>query len=272
MPRPNSLAARADRHVLYQRAVQCPEADVDFVDRTLRKLRGRTPACLREDFCGTGAISCEWARRRAANTALGLDLHQPTLEWGLKHNVAKLSPGARARVRLIRRNVLTPGVGAGGMDAILAFNFSYWVFKERETLRRYFRAVRRSLARGGAFFLDIYGGYELLKECRDRQQIGGSRGFTYFWDQARCDPLTGETLCHIHFRLRDGSWLRRAFTYDWRAWSVPEVREVLAEAGFKRSTVYWEGDDGKGGGNGIFRPAKRGEACASFIAYIVAER
>src|SRR5262249_35576632 len=148
---------------------------------------------------------------------------------------------------------------------------SYWVFKERQTLRRYFRSVRRSLASRGVFFLDIYGGYELMKEQRDRQQIGGKRGFTYIWDPAYCDPISGDTLCHIHFPPRDGSGLRKAFTYDWRAWTLPEVRELLVEAGFRRSTVYWEGDDGRGGGNGIFKPAERGEACASFIAYIVAE-
>ncbi len=46
-----------------------------------------------------------------------------------------------------------------------------------------------------------------------------------------------ETLCHIDFKFEDGSVQKRAFSYDWRLWILPEIREVLAEAGFRRSTV-----------------------------------
>jgi len=159
------------------------------------------------------------------------------------------------------------------MDLILALNFSYWVFKDRSTLLRYFRSVHRSLARRGVFILDIYGGPDSLEELRERRPIGGKkRGFTYIWDQARIDHITNETLCHIHFRFPDGRSIRKAFTYDWRIWTIPEVRDVLTDAGFSRTTVYWEGDDDKGSGNGVFRPQKRGEPGKAFIAYIVAER
>jgi len=48
---------------------------------------------------------------------------------------------------------------------------------------------------------------------------------------------------------------------------------MLREAGFASSTIYWEGTNHKSGeGNGIFRPSTRGEACAGWIAYIVAEK
>ena len=35
---------------------------------------------------------------------------------------------------------------------------------------------------------------------------------------------------------------RKAFQYDWRFWTIPEVRELLMEAGFKDTVVYWEED------------------------------
>jgi hypothetical protein len=47
---------------------------------------------------------------------------------------------------------------------------------------------------------------------------------------------------------------------------------LLAEAGFSKSTVYWEGDDDDGGGNGEFSPEAKGEADLAWIAYIVAEK
>ena len=48
-----TLAGQADRYVLYEKAVQCVEAEIDMVDETFQSLRGRTAQILREDFCGT---------------------------------------------------------------------------------------------------------------------------------------------------------------------------------------------------------------------------
>lgn len=262
-----------DKHTLYEQAVQAPAADLDFAARVYRKLNNRPARRLREDFCGTAAIATEWVRRNKTHTAIGLDLHQPTLHWGAARHVKSLPPEAQSRIRLLNRSVLQPGSGAAAMDLILALNFSYWVFKDRATLLKYFRSARRSLASGGLFILDIYGGPDAFDEMTDRTPIGGKkRGFTYIWHQERVDHLTNETLCHIHFKLADGRRINNAFTYDWRIWTVPEVRDVLSDAGFKRTSVYWEGEDSKGAGNGIFRKQEHGDCGASFIAYIVAEK
>jgi SAM-dependent methyltransferase len=269
---PRLTAKTVDRHVLYQQSVQAVDAEIDFVDDTYKALRGRRASRLREDFCGTANTSCEWVRRRPGNIAVGLDLDQPTLDWGLAHNIARLKPSARERVQLLRRDVLRPGPGTSNMDVILAMNFSYWCFKSRATMLRYFRSVRASLAPKGLFMLDFCGGWECMKEMRERRPVGGKvRGFTYIWDHARYDPISGDLTCHIHFAFPDGTRIKRAFSYDWRLWTFPELRDILTDAGFSRVTMYWEGDDGDGEGNGVFEPADKGEAIASWIAYIVAE-
>lgn len=266
--KPPLSAATADRHDLYERAVQNVAAEIDFVDRTYRKRRGRPAVRLREDFCGTGNTSCEWVRRRPTNLAFGLDIDQPTLAWGTRRHVAALKPHQQQRVRLLCRDVLQVG-DAKNMDCILAMNFSYWVFHERAVMKQYFRSVRRSLAPGGLFFLDFYGGSEAFLEIEEKRRL---RGFTYVWEQERFNPIDGSVRCYIHFDFPDGTRLKRAFRYDWRVWTLPEIRDLLAEAGFADVSVYWEGDDGKGGGNGIFRPTQRGDACESFICYIVAAK
>jgi len=277
-------AANADPFVLYEWSVQDVEAEIDFVDDEYRKIRGRRAVRLREDFCGTANTSCEWVRRRPANTAVGVDLHRGTLDWGRRHHVEKLTPSQQKRVTLLERNVLSPGREGERMDCVLAMNFSWWIFKTRAELKSYFRAVHRSLAKDGVFFMDICGGWECYKNHREVRKLtlprrlatagtgGGAGRFSYIWQQAAFNPIKNEADCRIHFSFPDGTRLRNAFEYDWRVWTIREARELLAEVGFSKTTAYWEGDDKNGGGNGVFAPSEVGEDCPSFIAWIAAER
>ena len=94
-----TLAAQADRHALYERSVQDPDGDVKFFARTYRKIRGHDPVSLREDFCGTAALCAAWARSSPERTALGVDLSQETMNWGIARH---LVPAGRD-VPLMRR-------------------------------------------------------------------------------------------------------------------------------------------------------------------------
>lgn len=256
-------ARTSDRHDLYELSVQSPEAEIDFIDRVCRKVNGRVATLLREDFCGTFATSCEWVKRRKTNSAIGVDLDHKVLEWGLRRSDTRLNDAQRQRVELVRDDVTV--VKTRPVDVLVAFNFSYSVFKSREVLLGYFKHVFRSLKPGGIFLLDAYGGSDSFKEIEEERTLDG---FVYVWDQNKYNPITGEVLNHIHFRFPDGSEMKRAFTYDWRLWTLPELRELLTEAGFSGVTVYWEGTDRNGGGDGNFRPSLKGEACEGWIAYL----
>ena len=50
---------------------------------------------------------------------------------------------------------------------------------------------------------------------------------------------------------------------------MPEIRDILSEAGFSESFVYWEGFDRRGKGSGVFKKRKKGESCDTWVAYIV---
>jgi cyclopropane fatty-acyl-phospholipid synthase-like methyltransferase len=266
-----SLADQADRHRLYELSVQCSEAEIDFIDDTFKKLRKRRATRLREDFCGTANVCCEWVRRRKRNYAIGVDLDAEVLQWGRTHQLAELKPAERKRVSLREENVLS--VKTEPVDIISAMNFSYWLFKERKQLKRYFKRVHEQLADDGVFFMDAYGGYDSYKEIEEEREIeDGEESFTYVWEQEKYDPITGNLICHIHFDFEDGSRLKRAFTYDWRLWSLPEVRELLEEVGFGKITFYWQGFDKDGEADGIFVPVTEGEADAGWICYISAEK
>ena len=268
-PKGPTLAEQADRHELYELSVQCAESEIDFVDETFKKLRDRRAKLLREDFCGTANVCCDWVQRRTSNRAIGIDIDQEVLEWGRDNNLTKLPISARERIQLVQKDVLK--VKTEPVDVISAMNFSYWLFKDREDLKRYFKRVRKALAEDGMFFLDAYGGYDSFREITEETEVE-DEGFTYVWEQKKYEPISGGLICHIHFNFPDGSRMKKAFSYDWRLWTLPEIRELLEEAGFSRVTIYWQGFDEDDEPDGDFKPVKEGESDAGWICYITAEK
>jgi len=246
VPRASRFAR--DRHALYEAAVQGVEYDLDFFERVWRATRGGRFRDLREDFCGTAQLACAWAARRRQNRAWGLDLDPEVLAWSRRERLSRLGEAAR-RVTLLERDVRS--VTRPAAEVVVALNYSFWIFHQRAELARYFRAVRRSLRADGLFFLSMFGGTAAMDRLTEKHRVASCPGpdgvplpaFTYVWEQAEFNPVDHRLLCHIHFRFRDGSGMRRAFRYDWRMWTVPEVREVLAEAGFRASEFYVEGWD-----------------------------
>ena len=255
-----SRAERADRLDLYQRSVQQPEVDVALFDRIYRREFGRRPLVLREDFCGTAAVACAWVRSHPRRTSRGIDLDPEVLIWGAVNNQRKLAPAERKRVQLVQgdvRRVVSPPA-----DIVAAQNFSFCIFQTRRELLRYFRAAHRALGRRGLLVLDVLGGFETRQE-RHEEERRERRGVRYVWEQKRFDPIAERAVFAIHFRFDDGSELRDAFVYDWRLWSIPELRDALADAGFRKSVVYWEGDDD------VWRPRASAPAEAVWLAAVV---
>jgi hypothetical protein len=266
-PKKPKMADTADKHALYQDSVQTPTADVEFFEKVFREVRGRKPLSLREDFCGTAFLSATWVESDAKRTAVGIDIEPSVLDWGREHNLEKLSSKARSRVTLHAADVLD-GVD-GKADITCAMNFSYGVFQTRETLRRYFEVVYEHLSDHGMFFTELYGGVEAVIELEEEREC---EGFTYVWDQDEYNPITHHTVCHIHYKFPDGSRMKKAFTYDWRLWTIPELRELLAEVGFKHVRVFWETVDDDGDGTGEFEPTEKEENQESWLVYLAAEK
>jgi len=262
-----TIAETVDRHNLYEKSVQNSALEYKFVNKTFRKIRGRKPSILREDFCGTARMCREWVSRRKLNTAVGVDLDAEVLNWGREHNIKPLDAAQQLRIKLVENNVLTAKTEKA--DIIMAMNFSYQLFKDRASLGNYFKRVREYLVDDGVFFLDAYGGYEAFKEITERTH---HKKFTYVWEQAKYNPVNGDMTCHIHFEFADGSKMKKAFSYSWRLWTLPEIQELLHEAGFKKVTIYWEGSDKKGEGNGEFKPTTKADADAGWVCYIAAEK
>ncbi len=262
-----TMAETADIHELYEQSVQNVENEVEFLQTTFTELTGRTGYLFREDFCGTASASCQWVTQGPEFQAIGVDIDADVLEWGRENRVGRLPAEDQARVSLIESNVLN--VETPKVDLMAAFNFSYWIFEERAVMLSYFKRCYDALKDDGILFLDMFGGPEAEEETKEKTKHDG---FTYIWHQAEFHPVTRHMRCAIHFKFKDGSRIKKAFTYQWRLWTAPELRDLLLEAGFSKATVYWEGEDEDGEGNGEFTPNDRGEADLAWIAYIVVEK
>lgn len=262
-------AKTADKYELYQRAVQSAEQDVSFLFDTYKSIRDRAPKHLREDFCGTCLMSSEWVKFGDDFTVESYDIDPEPLSWGLKNNIEPLGQVGQ-RVAQFQEDARNPSRSAP--DVRCAQNFSYWIFKERTQMLDYFRRVYADLAPDGIFVCDLHGGPESIQELEEETEMD-DESFTYVWDQDSINPITGEARLHIHFRFPDGSEMTDAFTYEWRLWGLTELRDILLEAGFKAADCYWEGTDEDGeSGDGVFTKTEEGEACLSYVAYLVATK
>jgi SAM-dependent methyltransferase len=227
--RVRAVAKPLDRYDLYELCVQ----DAARMAQFLEAVHGGRPATLREDFCGSGGVCRAWAARSPRHRAVAVD-HDP-------EPLGRLA-GA-ARVRAVTADVCACRVKA---DVISATNFPIGYWHTRADLVAYLRHARGCLRTGGVFVCDTYGGATAFVRgsvARDHFLSDGRR-VRYTWEQREADPISGMVLDVAHFRVdREGEVLQdvsEAFVYRWRLWSVPELRDAMAEAGFGRVEVYAE--------------------------------
>jgi hypothetical protein len=270
---------KPDRHALYEVAVQGVDWDLDFLDRVFSyRNDGYEPLDFREDFCSTAALAVAWCQRGKDRRAWGVDLDPEPLAWARKYRLPYVREVAQ-QVTLIRGDVREPRKPL--VDVTCALNFSWWVFHQRADLVQYLRAARAGLRKNGVLVLNMFGGGKAEKPLVERTRKRAENGpdgtmlpaFTYIWEHESFNPIDRRLLAHIHFELRDGRTIKKAFTYDWRMYTVPELRDCVIEAGFRDFELWSEGYDTKAKrGNGVLYKRTQLDAEDTFIGYAVATR
>jgi len=166
------------------------------------------------------------------------------------------------------------------VDLLVALNFSVCELHERRDLVAYFKHARSRLRRGGCFVADLYGGDGAFTSGRLRETHRGPRGekVVYEFEQREADALTSRVVDALHFDVtpRRGARvrLRDAFVYDWRLWSLPELRDALRDAGFSSSEVHSRFEHARDGrGRVHVRPLRSSsELGASWCVFVVGRR
>ena len=266
IPGKNIKLSRDEKYRLYLASVQNPAADIDFINKEFKSIYGKKPMVLREDFCGTGMMACEWVQQSKDHKAYGIDLDMEPLSFGVVNHYSELTDEEQKRMKYINGNVMSTYDFKS--DVVVAFNFSYYLFKKRNDLLKYFTEARKALKKDGAFFIDLFGGTEARQELEESVV---HKKHTYYWDCSKYNPLTSECLYYIHFKNHsDGIKHEKVFTYDWRMWDARELMDILEDAGFSKMHIYWEGVDKDGTGNGVFKKSLKADNCESWVTYICA--
>lgn len=248
--------ARAwNRFDCYELAAQAPRLEARF----LSAVHGGTPMRLADDFAGPAAIARAWAADDPDRSAIAVDADPEPIAHArtrLADHAARVGPKDLAdRVSFQTRDVLE---AAGTVDVIAALNFAACELHSRERLLTYLRHALCRLDTHGVIVLDLYGGPDAFQPAAHQQTIETDAGdLVYTWEQRDADPLTARVRNAMHFDTPDGRRLENAFGYDWRLWTVPELRDALREAGFRRTQVHLAlGEAETGEGELLVRPVR----------------
>ena len=253
-----------DKYFYYKKSVQSPREDIKFFKKTFKHFFKKPAHVFREDFCGTFYVAYHWIKDHPKNKAIAIDADKEPIVYGNKHHFSKLKASQKNRLTILNKNVLDKNLPKA--EIITVSNFSYFALKERHSMLKYFKNVHKALSQKGLFILDILGGPECEALSEEETQ---HENFSYYWDQDRFDPISRTGRFYIHFKRKGEKKREKEFSYSWRLWSLPELKDILTEAGFSKTHVYWEGTNRQGEGNGIFKKAEKGDICDTWIAYLV---
>jgi len=225
------------KYDLYRWCVQ----DSSRMGAFVHAVHGGEPRVLREDFAGPTGLACAWVSGDASRSAVAVDIDPEPLA----HVPATLAMRRGGRLDLRCDDSMTCAAKA---DVVAALNFAACELHERPALLAYFRAVLGRLNSGGVLVLDIYGGSTACETGRKQAtarvpksdpRFPGMAGkkIGYTWQQVSHDAKTGRVENRISFKF-EGDSFADAFVYDWRLWSITELRDLLTESGFGRVELH----------------------------------
>jgi predicted RNA methylase len=309
MPR-ESQASFNLRHDLYELAVTNALPMAGFLFAVHQNGAPRPPVALREDFSGTAALARGWLALNARHRAIAVDRDKRVLHRAIEVLGSAITS---MRFTTRAADVLATNDRADILAAT-NFPLGYFHSRtDLLTYLRHARRCTNKHGifvadlYGGSNALDL--GITSRRVLGPRpwgsdQAIGSAPGTTpksssrrkaratqranaaallYHWEQAAANPTNNLVTNHIHFELPPRSafnatsrtrHIRNAFTYHWRLWSIPELRDAMLDAGFARVEIYDRLADGiDADGTTYVAPLRdEDELDDPYVVYIVARR
>lgn len=182
-PNAPSLASQANKHELYQDAVQAPRKEIVNLYNIYHKLfflssnpaaERHPPLTLREDFCGTAVLCREWVTRNPAERAAwGVDNDPNVLAYS-RECILSTDPSVAERVTLVEKDVLKVD-GVPKVDIITGLNYGIFYFHKQRDLVTYLKMAKNGLNESGILIVDAFGGAKVHKGNKKKRR---GKGYT----------------------------------------------------------------------------------------------
>jgi SAM-dependent methyltransferase len=194
----------------------------DLIEEILGKPEPEATPVL-DALCGVGRISIELACRRYPVT--GVDLSPHFLEAAREASAGLPCEFVESDIRDFNRP------GAFKLALNLYNSFGYLESPEEDL--RMLTAIRRSLAPGGLFIMQVFGKETVARDFKDNE----------WWERDGVTVMTESRVVgaweglRSHWRVIDGE-RNSEYSFDQRLYSGSELRQALEEAGFSDVSVH----------------------------------
>ena len=208
----------------------------DYLDKCLKKSRIEVETIL-DLGCGTGTISCLMAEKGyrvlACDASIEM-LSAAMMKSAGMENAPMFLHQSMEKLRLARE-----------VDAVISTIDAINYLTKETALRETFKRVYRWLRPGGQFIFDVNSPYKLRRMdgqlYTDETEESYCVWRTFFSERTKICTYQVDL-----FRLRrDGAWERDYEEHRERAWSVEELSEFLADAGFTKVKITGDMKTGK---------------------------
>ena len=208
----------------------------DYLDKCLKKSRIEVETIL-DLGCGTGTISCLMAEKGyrvlACDASIEM-LSAAMMKSAGMENAPMFLHQSMEKLRLARE-----------VDAVISTIDAINYLTKEKALRETFKRVYRWLRPGGQFIFDVNSPYKLRRMdgqlYTDETEESYCVWRTFFSERTKICTYQVDL-----FRLRrDGAWERDYEEHRERAWSVEELSEFLADAGFTKVKITGDMKTGK---------------------------
>jgi SAM-dependent methyltransferase len=208
--------------------------EIDFVERALRLKPG---ARVLDLCCGIGRHSRELARRGCE--VAGLDLSEPSLAVA-KEKTAEAGLSIDYRHGDMRSIPFT-----GELDAVINMYSSFGFLETEYEDEKVVHGVAKALKPGGRFFLDMSNPLWLFRHYNPKVWTELPDG-TLLLDDQEYDVRSGRAVATWRFIRPSGE--RNDLTFEMRAYTLPELVNMVRRAGLEPENVW---GDFEGGAYGL---------------------
>ncbi len=207
------------------------KAWADFIEGIFKK-NGITPSIILDLGCGTGSFCIEMANR--GYDMIGVDISAEMLS-----RASFKSSGVRDRILYLNQD-MTEFELYGTVDVVACLMDSINYLLNKKDIKKMFKLVKNYLNPGGLFIFDINTEYKLENVLGNNVFYDIGDEIAYLWQNSYDKRKRTCEFDLTFFVKQNEAYMRFDENHTERAFSVPEIKELIEFSGFELVSCYNE--------------------------------